>query len=169
MEKALLVIDMQNDYLWKERKKKFTYDTNELVSNVNSIIDKYKNECDIIYISHLIQNIFTNRILFGFSLQGTKGAELYDDLKIVSDLKFDKYFANAYKSKRFAKHMKEEDYEEIIICGLDQCGCVYHTAIGALKEKQKVFIVGNATGCRYSKEKCDKVKNKLIAKGVKYI
>ena len=99
MKKALLVIDMQNDYLWDNRKKKFDYNTDELVGNVNKTIDKYKNECDIIYISHLIQNIITNRLIFGFSIEGTEGAELYSKLNIVSDLKFNKYFGNAYKSK----------------------------------------------------------------------
>ena len=32
VKKALVVIDMQNDYLWEKRKKKFTYDTEELVA-----------------------------------------------------------------------------------------------------------------------------------------
>ena len=169
MKKALLVIDMQNDYLWKDRQKKFTYNTDELVNNVNKAIDEYKDECDIIYISHLIQNFATNRLLFGFSIQGTKGAELYDKLSIISDLKFDKYFGDAFTSKMFKEHMKNGNYEEVILCGLDQCGCVYHTAIGAIKTKYKVSIIEKATGCRYSKEKCDKYKNKLTSQGVKFI
>ncbi len=36
-KKALIVIDMQNDYLWPERKKKFSYDTDTLVGNVNAV------------------------------------------------------------------------------------------------------------------------------------
>ncbi len=38
-KRALLVIDMQNDYLWDKRKSMFTYDSSELVGNVNRLID----------------------------------------------------------------------------------------------------------------------------------
>lgn len=169
MKKALLVIDMQNDYLWEKRKKKFSYNTDEIVNNVNKTIEQYKNECDVIYISHLIQNIITNRLLFGFSIEGTEGAKLYDKLKIVSNLKFNKHFKDAYKSEKIKKFMNDNSYEEVILCGLDQCGCVYHTAIGALKNNTKVYIVDQATACRYSKKKYYKSKNKLKKMGVIYI
>lgn len=169
MKKALLVIDMQNDYLWEKRKSKFTYNTEVLVSNVNKTIKKYKEECDVIYVSHLIQNIITNRILFGYSIENTKGAELYSGLNIVSNLKFNKYFSNAYKSKKFYEHMKKSNYDEIILCGLDLCGCVYYTSLGALKENKKVYIVENATGCKFSKQRYEKIKNKLKKLGVTFI
>ena len=42
--KALLVIDMQRDYLWDKRKTMFSYNTNELVGNVNNAIHSYKEE-----------------------------------------------------------------------------------------------------------------------------
>ena len=169
MKKALLVIDMQNDYLWDKRKKKFNYDTEKIVNNVNETINKLKGECDIIYISHLIQNIFTNRLLFDFSIEGTKGAELYDKLNVISNLKYNKYFSDAYKTKSFREYMESKHYEEVYLCGLDQCGCVYHTSLGALKNTPKVSIVKDATACRYSKEKCEKYRNKLIEMGVKFI
>ena len=34
-KKALLVLDIQNDYFWEKRKKIFTYDTDKLVGNIN--------------------------------------------------------------------------------------------------------------------------------------
>ena len=163
------MIDMQNDYLWGKRMSKFTYDTELIVSNVNKTIHQYQNECDIIYISHLIQNIFTNRLLFAFSIQGTEGAELYNGLDVVSDLKFDKYFSNAYQSSKFKRYMLEKQYDEVMICGLDFCGCVYHTALGALKEHHSVSIISSAIACRYSKEKFENTKKKLIKLGVRFI
>ena len=60
MKKALLVIDMQNDYLYEKRKAKFSYDTENLVNSVNSLIEKYHGEnSDVIYIRHIIQNLPT--------------------------------------------------------------------------------------------------------------
>ena len=37
-KKALVVIDMQNDFLWEKRKAKFLYNTNELVNDVNNAV-----------------------------------------------------------------------------------------------------------------------------------
>ncbi len=37
-KKALLVIDIQNDYLWDKRKAMFNYNTAELVESVNKQI-----------------------------------------------------------------------------------------------------------------------------------
>ena len=49
-KKALVVIDMQNDYLWENRKAKFSYNTAELVNAVNRAISSYKEKgYDIIY------------------------------------------------------------------------------------------------------------------------
>lgn len=54
-KKALIIIDMQKDYLWDKRKPIFNYDTESLVGNVNRVIDLYKNEgYDIIYIKHIL-------------------------------------------------------------------------------------------------------------------
>ncbi len=37
-KKTLVVIDMQNDFLWEERKARFSYNTNELVNDVNNAV-----------------------------------------------------------------------------------------------------------------------------------
>ena len=41
MKTALLVIDMQNDYLWEKRIPIFAYDTERLVAAVNELIHEY--------------------------------------------------------------------------------------------------------------------------------
>lgn len=40
--KALVIIDMQNDFLWDKRKAIFSYNTDELVNSVNNAILSYK-------------------------------------------------------------------------------------------------------------------------------
>ena len=167
--KALIVIDIQNDYFKENRLKKFTYDTPTVIKNINKTIDKYKKDSDIIYISHLIQNLPTNRLLFGYSIKNTEGAKLYKDLNIVSDYKFDKYLPSAYTSKKFKEFMKNKNYDEVYICGIDNCGCVYHTSKSALKKEKKVFIIKDATYSCFSKKKVDKVNKDLLKLGVIFI
>ena len=69
-KKALIVIDMQNDYLWDKRMKKFSYDTEKLTAEVNkSIVEFAANGDDVIYIAQMFPNIITNKWFIGFSIK----------------------------------------------------------------------------------------------------
>jgi nicotinamidase-related amidase len=170
MKKALIVVDMQNDYLWDKRKENFSYDTNDLVSRVNEVIHEYQdNGADIIYIKHIIQNLPSNKVLFGFSLEGTEGAEIYKGLDVVSDNIFIKHLSDSFRNKELRKFVKEKGYEEIYVCGLDQFGCVGYTAIGATKQGLKSFIVKKGTATILPEKKILKMHNKLDKAGVSFI
>lgn len=64
MKKALLVIDIQNDFLWENRdKKKFPYkNIDKLISNINYNIEKNIEEGnEIVYIAHVLDNTFISK------------------------------------------------------------------------------------------------------------
>ena len=124
---------------------------------------------DIIYIAHILPALPTNKKFIGFSIQGTPGAELYDKLDIVSDLYFEKHFSNTYTSVPFRKHMEERKYAEVVLCGLDECGCVGATAKGAVKDGTRVYMLENGIGCRFSEKQIQKQRTKLKELGVTYI
>ena len=169
-KKALVVIDMQNDYLWEKRKPKFSYDTDVLVSAVNRAVSSYQeNGCDVIYIAQMFPNLITNQWLIGFSIKGTEGAELYSKLHIVSDLYFEKHLPDTYSSKAFREYMAKQNYTEVVLCGLDECGCVGATAKGAVKTGVKVTMLENCIGRRFSDEKVQKMRETLTSLGVQYI
>lgn len=170
VKKALIVIDMQNDYLWEKRKAKFCYDTKQLTENVNDVVHKFSEQGgDVIYIEQLFPNLPTNRLFIGFSIKGTEGAQLYGGLDIVSRLRFEKKLPDSYSSKKFREFMREQAYDEVYVCGLDLCGCVGATAKGAVKTGAKVFLVQQATGSRYAGEKQQKMKSALAAAGVGFV
>lgn len=166
-KKAFIVIDMQKDYLWDKRKAMFTYDTDKLVANVNSAINSYKEKgYDIIYIKHILSPLLWG---IGFSIRGTEGAELYDGLDIVSDFCFEKNHSNSYTSKAFRNHMKSTGYEEVILAGLDECGCVGATAKGAAQTGIRVKMQEDCIGSRFSGQKVLKMRAQLSRAGVEYI
>lgn len=170
MKKALIVIDMQNDYLYEKRKPNFAYNTEELVIAVNGIIREYsENGCDVIYVRHIIQNLPTNRLLFGYSLAGTEGAELYDGLDVISDYVFDKLLGDALTNKELLKLVKEKSYDTLCLCGLDECGCVTSTALGAAKRGIKAEIIRKGTATVFPEKKVTKARKKLEKAGVNYI
>ena len=169
-KKALIVIDMQNDFLWEKRKTMFDYDTQKLTSAVNERIHQFEQAGDdVIYIAHILPNLPTNRLFIGFSIRGTQGAELYGGLDIVSKLYFEKNLSNSFTAKKFREHMQAQNYSEIYICGLDLCGCVGKTALGASKVCKKVFLLQDAVGCRFDEKRQSKMKNALTQAGVMFV
>ncbi|WP_242837708.1 cysteine hydrolase family protein [Ruminococcus albus] len=170
MKKALMVIDMQNDYLWEKRKSKFAYDTEQLVASVNRLIHEYSDSGnDVIYIRHIIQDLPTNRLLFGFSIAGTEGAELYSGVDIVSELCFDKLFGDAFTNKQLLALFRKNSYDELHICGIDEYGCVTSTACGAVKRHIPVRIIRSGTATVFTEKKAAKYRKKLETAGVEYI
>ena len=164
--KALLVIDMQNDYLWDKRKPMFSYDTDKLTGDVNRLIAIYGDRgYDIIYIKHILPKLMWG---VGFSIKGTEGAELYGGLNIVSDLSFEKNRSDTYTARAFRDYMKEQNYSEVAICGLDECGCVGATAKGAVKTGVKVVMIENCIGRRFPDAKVQRMREALRALGIKY-
>ena len=169
-KKALLVIDMQNDYLWPQRKPMFSYDTAALTGAVNRAAQRFAAEgTDVIYIAQMFPNIITNKWFIGFSIKGTPGAELYSGLDVVSELYFEKNLPDTYSSKAFRQFMQQQNYTEVLLCGLDECGCVGATAKGAAKTGVRVTMLENCIGRRFPAERVRKMREKLTALGVRYI
>ena len=167
MKTALIVIDMQNDYLWEQRKPRFSYDTAALTAAVNGLVRQQRAEGgDVIYIRHLIQNLPTNRLLFGYSLAGTEGAELYGGLERVSDLVFDKYVGDALTNASLRSLIKEKGYETLRLCGLDEFGCVAATALGAAKRGLRAEILRAGTATVLPEKKTAPVRERLRKAGI---
>ena len=170
MKTALLVIDMQNDYLWEKRKPRFAYDTEKLTGAVNALVRRYTDEgSDVIYIRHIIQNLPTNRLLFGYSLAGTEGAELYSGLERVSALCFDKLLGDALTNRALLDLVREKQYEALHLCGLDEFGCVANTALGAAKRGIKAAILRRGTATVLPEKKTAAMKEKLLRAGIAYL
>ena len=170
IKNALLVIDMQNDYLCEKRMKRFAYDTEGLVGSVNRLIRHYSEAGhDVIYIRHIIQNLPTNRLLFGYSIAGTEGAELYKGLDIVSDYIFNKLVGDALSNKKLRQLIEREGYDKLHLCGLDECGCVAATALGAVKRGYNVEILQEGTATVFEGRKVARTMEKLRRAGVRYI
>jgi nicotinamidase-related amidase len=137
---------------------------------VNDLIHKYNAEgSDVIYIRHIIQDLPTNRLIFGYSIAGTEGAELYDRLDLVSELCFDKLLSDALTNKKLLEYVRANGYDVLHLCGLDECGCVAATALGAAKRGISAEIVRRGTATVLPEKKVSKVREKLAKAGIKYI
>ena len=167
---ALLVMELQNDYLWEKRKTKFPYDTEKLISAANSAIDRCAAEgCDVIYLLQIFPDTPSNHIIFDFSIAGTEGAALYSGLHLVSEYRFEKNVADAFLDPAFAAFMAEQQYDEVWICGIDECGAVAATAKGAQDAGAAVTVLREATASRFPVNKLAPLRAELKARGIRYL
>lgn len=170
MDKVLLVIDAQEDFIGEQRsKKKFDYyDVDELIKNINSKIEEYSaQDKQVIYIAHVLPSSLFNRKFIGYGISGTPGAKICEKIKIVCDHYFEKQTANAFKNTNLVKYIRANEISEIEIVGIDVGGSISETAKGALNLGLKVSIPNRCVGT-INEEKYNKACTKLKSFGVAY-
>lgn len=173
MAKALLVVDLQEEYFGKDRNRdrfgKFEdAKIEEFIKRVNKHIEDYEaagNE--VIYTQEVLPNTFVFRKFFGHSIKGTEGIDLYKGLKIVGTTRFTKQFGDAFSNPALKRYIKEKGITEDEIAGIDSTKCAYFTAKGALKFGLKTTMLIDAIDTIYPQdiEKCEK---DLKSRGVIY-
>lgn len=169
MNKALLVVNAQEDFIGEQRsKKKFNYyDVDELILNINNKIEEYKtNNKYVVYITHVLPSSFFNKKFIGYGIVGTCGAKICENIKIVCEHYFEKQTANAFKNTNLIKFVREKKITEIEIVGVDVAGSISETAKGALDLDLKVSIpnscIGKMNEIKYYKV-CTRLKNFGVA------
>jgi nicotinamidase-related amidase len=170
-QKALLVIDMQIDYI--DENGKFPIEKSQissLIGTVNNIInDFHGNNYQIIYIrnnfrKNNVKNIFRNFAV----VEGTAGAGIDPRINIVSDNIFDKYTPSAFSNKRFENFLINNQINELYLCGVMADECVYETALSAFNSGYIVNYYANAVGSSSIKN-IEKAIKKLKNKGINII
>ena len=169
--KALLVIDMQIDYIGENGK--FTIENSQienLVNMTNEIIEYFfENNDTIIYFRNLFkENDFKNRFRNYAVVEGTLGAEIDPRINILSENIFDKYSPNAFTNNAFQNFLKNSKINELYLCGVMADECVYETALGALNIGYIVNYYGNAVGSS-SKRNIEKTIKKLKKRGINIV
>lgn len=117
--KALLVIDVQEDYIGDKRNsKRFPYHSDVLLSRINQRIeDCTKENCLVVYI--------LNRFFYQsrrFAPQLAKG------LDAVSQNIFIKNRANCFTNPELIRFLHENSITELELVGIDGNGCVAASA-----------------------------------------
>jgi nicotinamidase-related amidase len=148
-KKALLVVDMQIDYIGENGK--FTIENNQienLIGITNRIIDEYyKNNYKVIYLRNIFKkNDFRNKFRNYAAIEGSTGTEIDPKINIVSEYIFDKYTPSAFSNVDFENFLIENQINELYLCGVMADQCVYETSISAYNKGYIVNYFSNAVG-----------------------
>ncbi|MEJ2246288.1 MAG: cysteine hydrolase [Acidobacteriota bacterium] len=169
--KALLVIDIQEDFTGKTAKPPFPYkDSNELIESVNRAIEiATVKGFIIVYIRQEFEGFAGKMIsrLFGrgTAVKGSPGAEMDQRIFIESDNIFSKPKGDAFSNIEFGKFLVEHQVNELFLTGLDAEFCVRMTARGALNRGYRVNAVTDCIALR-AERKWDALMKKYERYGV---
>jgi len=139
MSKALLVIDLQNDYfpggqfpLWN---------TDVTLQSIERAIEKAKAQSiPVIVIQHIADSSLGIAPFFN---QGTTGAEVHPRILAAAPNApvVVKQFADSFVKTTLEETLTKLGATELLVCGMMTQNCVTHTAISKSAEKYKVSIL----------------------------
>ena len=143
MEKALMVLDMQEMYVGAGRDKNvYSYPVDTLISNVNARIAAYDPEA-VIYVKSIKKGLFGGAM----PKAGTAEADFVINLKVVSKHIFEKNKPDAFSSDVIFEFVRARGIKELEIVGVDGGGSVGFSAIGATEDCDlKIILCEPAIG-----------------------
>lgn len=143
MSKALIIIDIQNDY--------FENGTMELVGsleaseNAKLVLSKFREESlPIIHIQHL--SIAPESTFF---LPETRGQEIHENVKPIEGEKIiTKYYPNSFRETELLDYLKSKKTIQLFILGMMTHMCVDATVRAAKDFGFECTVIGDACASR---------------------
>jgi len=139
MKKAILIIDLQNDYF--DGGKFPLWNTEKTLENIEKAIEKATDKnIPVILIQHIADSSLGVAPFFN---ESTEGAEIHPRvLKAASNAKIViKVFADSFHRTNLEEVLSKFGIEELLVCGMMTQNCVTHTAISKSAEKYNVKIL----------------------------
>lgn len=122
--KALLVIDMQEDYVGEKRNvRRFPYDSETLIRRVNRRIEDCENEGDVVV--HILNRLFYQSKRFT--------PRVVEGLNVVSDLVFIKNRASCFSNSELVRLLHKSHVTGLEMVGVDGNLCVAASARAGVK------------------------------------
>ena len=139
MSKALLVIDLQNDYF--PGGKFPLWNTDVVLERIEQAIDRAKaHGVPVVIIQHIANNAAGIAPFFN---QGTTGAEVHPRILAAAPQApiVVKEYADSFVNTTLEETLARLGTTELLVCGMMTQNCVTHTAISKSAEKYKVSIL----------------------------
>ena len=139
MTKALLVIDLQNDYF--PGGKFPLWNTDLVLQNIERAIEKATAQgIPVIHIQHIANSKMGIAPFFN---EGTAGADIHPRILAAAPKApiVVKEFADSFEKTTLEETLTKLGVNELLVCGMMTQNCVTHTAISKAAEKYSVAIL----------------------------
>ena len=153
--RALVIIDMQEDYVGESRnKKRFPYNADSLIEEINSRIACYQNNND--------------KVIYVVNKSKSSPSPLIPKMTIASDLIFEKDKASCFSNDLLLACLKCNSINEIELAGVDGNSCVAISARDGIKFGFAVRLFLSCIGIANA-ERFSETRKKLLEANVTVI
>ncbi|MFM2482279.1 cysteine hydrolase family protein [Celerinatantimonas sp. YJH-8] len=138
-QKALLVIDIQNDYF--PGGKFPLWNTDKTLQQIKQLIIKANDRNIPVF---LIQHISAApKGKAPFFEQTSEGARIHPEIMAIAPHAefIQKQYADSFYQTHLEQTLSQYDIDELLICGMMTQNCVTHTALSRQAEKYQVSII----------------------------
>jgi len=138
MKKALIVIDMQNDYFAGGKMELVGMD--KALKNTLKLIKIAKeNQYEIFFIQH-----FSLRENATFFLPNSRGVQLHKDFNLNEGMIIQKNYPNSFRETTLMQKLQDAAIDNLIICGAMTHMCVDTTVRAGFDLGYKIELVSDA-------------------------
>ena len=138
-QKALVIIDIQNDYFMGGNMPLVGSD--EAVLNAKLVLEQFRNAgLPVIHIQHV-----SDRPGATFFVPGTRGVEIHSEVAPLNNEKIIvKHFPNSFRETELQDYLKELGISDLVICGMMTSMCVDATTRAAKDFGYNCTVIGDA-------------------------
>jgi nicotinamidase-related amidase len=152
LKKALIIVDMQEDYVGENRNKKIhSYDVATLIENINKKIKEYS------------QNGYV--VIFVRNVAKEKCSDIVDGLNLINDFIFDKSKASCFSNADLLDLLAKSNITDIEFAGIDGNSCVGISALESIKRGFNTTFIFQCVGVK-NVDKFEKMRTRLLNAGV---
>lgn len=152
MKKALIVIDLQNDYFEGGNMK--LQNIEEALCQTNKLITfAREKEYKIFFVQH-----FANKSAATFFIPNTRGVELHKNLDIQNDIIIEKNYPNSFRDTNLKSELDKENINELLICGAMTHMCIDTTVRAGFDLGYEIVLASDACATKDLKFKEETIK-----------
>lgn len=139
MNKALLIIDIQNDYF--DNGAMTLVGAEKACDNARLMLDKFRSEnFPVVHVQHL-----ATRPTATFFLPNTFGVEIHKNIQPMEQEKIiTKYYPNSFRKTELLDYLKSKSITDLVICGMMTHMCVDATTRAAKDFGFNCVVIGDA-------------------------
>ena len=143
MNKALIIIDIQNDYF--ENGRMPLIGSLQASLNARQILEKFRAEgLPVIHIQHIAE-----RPASTFFIPQTKGSDIHSNVKPTPEEKvIIKHYPNGFRETELFEYLKSKNINDLVICGMMTHMCVDATVRAAKDLGFSCTVIGDACATR---------------------
>jgi nicotinamidase-related amidase len=175
IKKALLVIDMLNDFCSPDGKA-YHESYNKIIPDINEVIDSArKNDCLVIFVRHSYRKDKYDKNLENFKpicVEGTDGDKIIDNLNFCekNDYVVFKRRYSAFFSTDLDLILRENNIKDLLITGIKTNNCIRATVHDSYYLDYNTFVIRECTASKNESsheinlEDIDKYFGKVLSK-----